>query len=97
MDRKSEIKVPGLVLPLSGCVTLNNSSAPLEPGFSFITQRVCEPFLSAIFSSLIKPPGQSSLRFSDIRFLPPRRVQAQDGLWVRDKSPMCPWLQFAVL
>ena len=54
-------------------------------------------FLSAIFSSLIKPLGQFSLKFSDICFLSPRRVQAQDGLWVRDKSPMCPWLQFAVL
>lgn len=51
-------------------------------------------FLSAIFSSLIKPLGPFSLKFSGICFLSPRSVQAQDGLWVRDKSPMCPWLQF---
>ena len=58
MDRKSEIKVPGLVLPLSGCVTLNNSSAPLEPGFSFITQRVCEPsFFISYFQLFNKTTG----------------------------------------
>lgn len=37
MDRKSEIRVSGLVLPLSGRVTLNKSSTPLDLGFSFIT------------------------------------------------------------
>lgn len=37
MDRKSEIRGSGLVLPLSGCVTLNKSPPLLDLGFSFIT------------------------------------------------------------